>query len=326
MSEYRINLDVFSGPLDLLLYLVRKEEVDIYDIPLAKVTEEYIRYVEMLKILDVDLAGEFLIMAATLMEMKSAMLLPADEVDALAEDADGDPRTELIRQLLEYKKFKDAANMLKSSAECREQKFPRSDNIITSLKPNDEPELDLDQLNIWDLLSAFDTIMKATGSMMDIRHITDDTPIDLYQIEILHRLQTEGPMNFVRLLTEKKSRLVMVGMFLAILELVREKLVTAEQANSGMPIYLRALTDAPAEQTVKNAILSQIEQYSQESQENQSAGEAAIEEIPAQQTSAPPAVPIEEYQPQASGDAALELDRQEVRNDRVADDDDESLI
>ena len=325
MSEYRINLDVFSGPLDLLLYLVRKEEVDIYDIPLAKITAEYIRYVEMLKNLDIDLAGEFLIMAATLMEIKSAMLLPADEVDALAEDDAGDPRTELIRQLLEYKKFKDAANMLKLSADCQEQKFPRSDNIITSLKPNAEPELDLDQLNIWDLLSAFDTIMKATGSMMDIRHITDDTPIDLYQIEILHRLQTEGPMNFVRMFAEKKNRLVMVGMFLATLELVREKLITAEQASPGMPIYLRALTDAPAEETVKNAILSQMEQYPQDEQLNQSVNEVAIEEITDKQTYDAPVVPIEEYQPQASPDIALELDNQEVINAPAADGDKETV-
>ena len=294
MSEYRINLDVFSGPLDLLLYLVRREEVDIYDIPLAKITEEYIRYVEVIKILDVDLAGEFLVMAATLMEIKSAMLLPADEANALAEDEGGDPRTELIRQLLEYKKFKDAANMLKLSAESQEQKFPRSDNIITSLKPNAEPELDLDQINVWDLLSAFDTIMKATGNMMDISHIADDTPIDLYQIEILHRLQTEGPMNFVRLFADKKNKLVMVGMFLAILELVREKLITAEQAKPDMPIYLRSLTDAPAEQAVRNAILTQIEQYPQDEQEDQSPNAIAIEEIKAKQSSDAPIVPIEE--------------------------------
>ena len=294
MSEYRINLDVFSGPLDLLLYLVRREEVDIYDIPLAKITAEYIRYVEVIKMLDVDLAGEFLVMAATLMEIKSAMLLPADEVNAFAEDESGDPRTELIRQLLEYKKFKDAANMLKLSAESQEQKFPRSDNIITSLKPNAEPELDLDQINVWDLLSAFDTIMKATGNMMDISHIADDTPIDLYQIEILHRLQTEGPMNFVRLFADKKNKLVMVGMFLAILELVREKLITAEQAKPGMPIYLRSLTDAPAEQAVRNAILTQIEQYPQDEQEDQSPNAIAIEEIKAKQSSDAPIVPIEE--------------------------------
>lgn len=116
MTDYRINLDIFSGPLDLLLYLVRKEEVDIYDIPIAKITGEYIRHIEMLQLVDIELAGEFLIMAAMLMEIKSAMLLPKDQVNALEETAI-DPRNELIRQLLEYKKFKAAANMLNLSAQ-----------------------------------------------------------------------------------------------------------------------------------------------------------------------------------------------------------------
>ena len=110
MAEYRVNLDIFEGPLDLLLYLVRKEEVDIYDIPIAKVTEQYIHYIEMLKSLDIDLAGDFLVMASTLIQIKSAMLLPKAQPELLQADDLTDPRVELIRQLLEYKKFKDAAN------------------------------------------------------------------------------------------------------------------------------------------------------------------------------------------------------------------------
>jgi segregation and condensation protein A len=256
MSEYKINLEVFSGPLDLLLYLVRKEEVDIYDIPIAKITEEYIRHIDMLKMFDIEIAGEFLIMAAMLMEMKSAMLLPKDQANALEEDT-SDPRHELIRQLLEYKKFKDAANMLNLNAQIQTQRYSRSDNIINSLEPKTEPELDLESITVWDLLGAFDTMMKATGHTFDIRHITDDTPIDLYQIEILHRLQNEGPMNFTRIFEGKKNRLVMVGLFLGVLELVREKLITAEQAKQDMPIYLRALTDEPAEDAVHKAMMSE---------------------------------------------------------------------
>ena len=285
MSEYKINLDVFSGPLDLLLYLVRKEEVDIYDIPLAKITEEYIRHVEMLKLFDIELAGEFLVMAATLMEIKSAMLLPKDQLDAIEQDIT-DPRHELIRQLLEYKKFKDAANMLKMSAENQQQKFSRSDNIIASLEPKTEPELDLDQISVWDLLNAFDTMMKATGNLMDISHITDDTPIDLYQIEILHRLQSEGAMSFTRIFEGKKNKLVMIGLFLAVLELVREKLMTAEQAKPRMPIYLRALTDEPAEQAVHNAMLARSDEEEegelQKSTEQQNIPIESIEAVPAE--------------------------------------------
>ena len=144
MSEYKVKLDSFAGPLDLLLYLVRKEEVDIYDIPIAHITEQYIQYVEMLKMLDIDLAGEFLVLAATLMEIKSVMLLPRPELEA-DEDADSqDPRAELVRQLLEYKKFKDAANLLQDAAEQRQQRFTRPDAILERVKPTEEPELDLD--------------------------------------------------------------------------------------------------------------------------------------------------------------------------------------
>ncbi|MCE5341690.1 MAG: segregation/condensation protein A [Planctomycetaceae bacterium] len=267
MTDYRINLDIFSGPLDLLLYLVRKEEVDIYDIPIAKITEEYIRHIEMMQMFDIELAGEFLIMAAMLMEIKSAMLLPKDQVNALEEDA-SDPRHELIRQLLEYKKYKDAANMLNLSSQTQQQKFSRSDNIIQSLEPKTEPELDLESITVWDLLNAFDTMMKATGNLMDIRHITDDTPIDLYQIEVLHRLQNEGPMNFTRIFDGKKNKLVMIGLFLGVLELVREKLITAEQVKPGMPIYLRALTDEPAEKAVHEAMMSEEGDVLEQKQES----------------------------------------------------------
>ena len=257
MADYRVNLDIFAGPLDLLLYLVRKEEVDIYDIPLAKITDQYIRYIEMLKSLDIDLAGDFLVMAATLMQIKSAMLLPKAEPDALCgDDYLADPRAELIRQLLEYKKFKDAANLLNAAADEQKERFPRPGTIVERLKPHAEPEIDIEQVSIWDLLEAFDSICKATGTIGDISRIKDDTPIDLYQIEILHRLQTEGPMTLERLFEARTNRLAMIGLFLALLELVREELVWAKQQRSSPSIYLRSLTEEPAEQAVQKAIIA----------------------------------------------------------------------
>lgn len=259
MAEYKVQLDSFAGPLDLLLYLVRKEEVDIYDIPIAHVTEQYIQYIEMLKMLDIDLAGEFLVMAATLMEIKSIMLLPKPELD---EDSDADaqdPRAELVRQLLEYKKFKDAANLLQDAAEQRQQRFTRSDAILEKVKPTEEPELDLDQVSIWTLLEAFDGILKATGNYQDYDHITDDTPIDLYQIELLHRLQTEGPMSLQKAFEGRDNRLAMIGLFLAMLELMRNHLVWVEQPDATGPIYLKPLTSEPAEEAVHNAIYANPE-------------------------------------------------------------------
>lgn len=256
MAGYRVNLDIFAGPLDLLLYLVRKEEVDIYDIPIARITDQYMHYIEMLKSLDIDLAGDFLIMAATLMEIKSAMLLPKAEPDKLQDEALTDPRAELIRQLLEYKKYKDAANLLNAAADRHSERFSRPDSIMDRLRPDAEPHLDIEQVTIWDLLEAFDAICKATGAVGDIRHIKDDMPIDLYQVEILHHLQTEGPMPFERIFESKPTRVVMIGLFLALLELIREELVWAEQPLSSPQIYLRALTNEPSEQAVQKAIVT----------------------------------------------------------------------
>lgn len=283
MADYRVNLEIFAGPLDLLLYLVRKEEVDIYDIPIAKITDQYIRYIELLKSLDIDLAGDFLVMAATLMQIKSAMLLPKAEPDQMQDDDLSDPRKELIRQLLEYKKFKDAANLLNAAADEQKERFPRPGTIIEQLKPDAEPEIDIEQVSIWDLLEAFDTICKATGNVRDISSIKDDTPIDLYQIEILHRLQTEGPMTFERIFESRTSRFMMVGLFLALLELIREKLAWVEQA-SDSSIYVRSLTEEPAEQAVQNAILaSEVDSEQSDQAEYTEQQSIPISELPPEQ-------------------------------------------
>ena len=255
MGDYRVNLDIFAGPLDLLLYLVRKDEVDIYDISLTKITDQYLHYIELLKSLDVDLAGSFLVMAATLLQIKSTMLLPKADLEQVDEDLT-DPRAELIRQLLEYKKFKDAANLLGIAGEEQKERHGRPSNVVDQLKPQVEPEIDIDQVSVWDLLEAFDSIMKATGVAVDISHITDDTPIDLYQIEILHRLQTEGALTFAEIFEGKNTRAIMVGLFLALLELVRDELVCAEQSSRSAAIRLKSLTDGPAEQAVRNAIIA----------------------------------------------------------------------
>jgi len=345
LADYRVNLDIFSGPLDLLLYLVRKEEVDIYDISIAKITDQYIRYIEMLKSLDIDLAGDFLVMAATLMQIKSVMLLPkADPESDLSGEDLTDPRTELIRQLLEYKKFKDAANLLHSAADEYNQRFTRPDSIIEMLKREPghdkdgsaaqgdyEPEVDIEQVSMWDLLEAFDTICKATGIPADIRRINDDTPIDLYQIEILHRLQTEGPMTFERIFESRADRVVLVGLFLALLELIRGKLVWVEQSASS--IYLRALTDEPSEQAVQKAILAvdagggEFAQAEQPQQPPIPITELPPERKPAVRIDAPQQqqtpIPIAEYSPKSkspvSPDEKIEV--KDINHNRLDDSD-----
>ena len=267
MNDYRVNLEVFAGPMDLLLYLVRKEEDDIYDIPIARLTEQYVKYIEALQNLDIDLVGDFLVMAATLMEIKSAMLLPRADEGEQQEGQIVDPRAELVRQLLEYKRFKDAANMLDESAQIRLQRFTRPSSILDRLNPSQEPELDLDQVSIWTLLEAFDGIMKATGHTGYSGHIKDDTPIDLYQIEVLHRLQVEGPMTLEKVFEGRKRRIEMIGLFLGMLELIRNHLIWAEQPETNGPILIKPLTEEPAEEAVRKIIYA-----------NQLAEEETVEE------------------------------------------------
>jgi len=240
--EYRVQLDVFNGPLDLLLFLIKRDELDIYDIPLAKITTSYMAYVKLLREvkdqagLDINVAGDFLVMAATLMEIKSAMLLPRQEV---APSADGrsaaaelaDPRYELVQQLLEYKKLKDSAALLDRQGVEHSDRYPR---IPAKFEGNDEPPpVDLDEVQVWDLLSTFERLLKEVGVRKPRYHeVTyDDTPIDLHAADIEDRLKREGPQTLRSLLIGRKSRSEMVGVFLAILELIREKKILVEQSD-----------------------------------------------------------------------------------------------
>jgi segregation and condensation protein A len=205
----------------------------------------------------------------------------------MTQEESGDPRAELIRQLLEYKKYKDAANLLDAAAERQQERFGRPTSLINQLVPQAEPEVDMDQVSIWDLLEAFDTVCKATGTQVYTGHIRDDTPIDLYQIEVLHRLQAEGPLTFERIFDGKPNRLVMVGLFLAMLELIRDKLIWAEQPENSSQIFVRSLTDEPPEQAVQRAIMAVGE----------AENEAKQEVAPPPQT---PPIPIVELPPKSS--------------------------
>jgi len=245
MAEYRVKLNIYNGPMDLLLYLIRRNEVDIYDIPIAQITEQYLQYVELIKQIDLDLAGEFLVMAATLMEIKSALLLPREEAEAGEEEL-GDPRLELVRQLLEYKRFKDLAGELGEFAAEQALRFGRGESDLARVRQEkrEEQELDLESVQIWDLFEVFNRLMQATlAGKRQHEVIEDDTPIDLYEADILDRAQQEQPLTFEEVFTGRTSRIEMVGLFLALLELIRLKLVRIEQERDFGPVYIFALTD-----------------------------------------------------------------------------------
>ena len=242
--DYRVQLDVFHGPLDLLLYLIKRDELDIGDIPIAQITASYMQYVNVLKDVkestgfDINVAGDFLVMAATLMEIKSAMLLPAAVAPAdgppTAAQQLADPRFELVQQLLEYKRFKDAAMALERQHREHEARFPRFPAAVEG-EADEPPPVDLDEVQVWDLLSAFERLMREVGGRKPRYHeVTyDDTPIDLHAADIEDRLSREGKLTLRTLIVGRKSRSEMIGVFLALLELIREKRVLVQQADAG---------------------------------------------------------------------------------------------
>jgi segregation and condensation protein A len=237
-EEYRVQLDVFTGPLDLLLYLIRRDELDIQDIPIARVTEQYLEYVRLLEVLDPNAAGDFLVMASTLLELKSRALLPTPPLEAAEEEED--PRAALVRQLLEYKRFKDAAQALGTAAQERRKRFAR--------RPVDLPKelqgVELEEVQVWDLLSAFGRVMSAIGQGPGLHEVTyDDTPIQEYETLILDTLEREGPLKFQALFADRANRAEIIGLFLALLELLRKRRARAEQDTLYGAIYLFLLVE-----------------------------------------------------------------------------------
>ena len=239
LSDYRVQLDVFTGPLDLLLYLIRRDEVDVLDIPLARITEQYVQHVRLLQQLDPDAVSDFLVMAATLIELKSRCLLPTPPLEGLDDSAD--PRAPLVRQLLEYKRFKDAARTLGQAADERAKRYVRQPANL----PKELEGVELEEVQVWDLLTAFGKVMESIGrgpGRQEIRY--DDIPIELHAAEIIAILQREGPTTFQALFDGQVDRLQVVGRFLALLELIRSHRIRAEQEKMFGTIYVFLLEES----------------------------------------------------------------------------------
>ncbi len=241
MTEYRVALEVYNGPLDLLLYLIRREEIEIHDIPIARITAQYIEYVELLKVLDPEAVSEFLVLAATLMEIKSRMLLPTPPPEE-GDDEIGDPRLELVRQLLEYKKFKDAARHLEDAADIRTQRHGRFP--VLPQQPADE--MDLESLDIWDLFEAFNRLLEQTGQRAAIHKVgIDDTPIALHAEDIVDAMQRAGGSIAFTNIFAGRTRAEMIGLFLALLELIRQKRIRVTQERPFETILIHLLDATP---------------------------------------------------------------------------------
>jgi segregation and condensation protein A len=245
MADYKVKFEVFEGPLDLLLYLIKKEEVDIYEVNLTRLATQFIEYIETMRMLDLEIAGEFLVMAATLMYIKSRELLPVDQqAQVEGEDEGEDPRWELIRQLVEYKKFKDAAAQLQVLEARQEDVFPRTASKLEfEAEPSARPEA-----SIFDLVNAVNVILKRFGQREDLREIFEDKWTVSEKIEDLMRVLSERPnVRFSELFAGVTSRSEVVVTFLALLELIRLKQLTALQRESFGEIEICRVTPVPGQ-------------------------------------------------------------------------------
>jgi segregation and condensation protein A len=223
-TDYKVKLEIFEGPLDLLLYLIKKNEVDIYDIPIEQITKQYLEYLDLFKILDLDVAGDFVVMAANLIYIKSRSLLPADQQMAEETAEEDDPRWELVRQLIEYKKFKDVAGHLQQREVARQDLFARIPDR------EDIGERPLGEISIFDLINAFQRVLRKTDRGEDLRDIFEENFTVSDKIDLIMQLiALRGSVGFSELFTETASRTEIVVTFLALLELVRLKQVRATQ-------------------------------------------------------------------------------------------------
>jgi segregation and condensation protein A len=258
-DDYRVQLEAYAGPLDLLLHLVKRNEVDLHEIPIARLTDQYLAHLRVLETLDMDQAGEFLVLAATLLEIKSKLIQPGEEQEESAQD-DGqdeaeaalDPRYELVQQLLAYKQYKDAANHLEQLHADWAARFEAG--AATPSRPDDQAENapprehELEDLSLMDLCEAFGRILNSIGQASDHQVTYDDTPIALHAEDVADRLSREGPMTLQTLIAGRSNRGEAAGLFLATLELVRDKRVRVHQEEIAGPITLELVPESERRQ------------------------------------------------------------------------------
>jgi segregation and condensation protein A len=223
--SYKIKLDIFEGPFDLLLYLIKKSELNVYDIPITTILEQYLQYLELMRLLDLNIAGEFIVMAATLMQIKSKMLLP-QEVNLAEEisDDEKDPRAELVKRLLEYKQFKEAAEQLRLKERARQDIFKRPHTLDET--ENNEPYF---EASLFDLINAFSKAIKDVPKELFYEVIKDEFTVEGKVHDLLHMLMNKNHVKLTQLFSQARNKLEMIVTFLAVLELIRLKEVLVVQ-------------------------------------------------------------------------------------------------
>jgi segregation and condensation protein A len=250
--NFRVDLDIFRGPMDLLLFLVRKHEVEITEIPIAPIAEQFLKYLEVLQELDVDGVGDFLDMASTLIEIKSRTVLPhGEEVDEPLED----PRQDLVRRLLEYKQFKDAASMLEERGRAWQQRYRRLGSDLPA-RPRDPAEEPIHEVELWDLVSAFGRILRQQAKSGPSNIVYDDTPIEVYMQRIHAELMQQRRIAMSELFKPYTNKSTLIGLFLATMELTRHHGVLLEQSELFDEIWIM-----PGETTSETLDLTGADSY-----------------------------------------------------------------
>lgn len=250
---YRVELDVFHGPLDLLLYLVRRNEVEIADMPIYPIAAQFAEFLEVLQAIDLDLVGDFVVMASQLIEIKSRVVLPDESgeeaVEAEVPISTADPRSDLIQQLLEYRRFKEAATSLEAHAAQWQERYPRLENDRPS--GGKDPAADrIKEVELWDLVSALGRILRRREVEEETSVKADDTPLHVHVERIGQLVREQGEVRFTSLFDTETSRSRIVGMFLAILELLRHHHFRAEQIEPYGEILVRPPLEATQVATV----------------------------------------------------------------------------
>ncbi|MGZ5024039.1 MAG: segregation and condensation protein A [Chthoniobacterales bacterium] len=237
-SDYKVKLEIFEGPLDLLLYLIKRDELDIYDISIERITRQYLEYLQAFKELNIDVAGEFVVMAANLIYLKSRSLLPVDQQPPEEDAEEDDPRWDLIRQLIEYKKFKEAAAQLQVRQLEEAGRFVRQTNGVD---PIAAAPLHLGEVGIFQLINAFQNVIKRLEAREDLQEIFGEHYTVSDKIEwILQHVADGVPLRFSELFASMASRVEIVVTFLALLELIRLRQVRATQSDAFAEIELAA--------------------------------------------------------------------------------------
>jgi segregation and condensation protein A len=245
-DAFPVKLSNFEGPLDLLLHLIRKHELDIHDIPIALITAQYLETIALMQELDLDVAGEFIVMAATLIHIKSKMLLPRPETAAGVEGEEEDPRDALVRRLMEHQKFKAAAELLHEREQLRSAQWQRPDERVAAIAGDElEPEIEVD---LFSLMTAFQAIVERAKHRPKVYLPAEEVPVEVRIAQLLERLSETEACGFDDLFADVDDRSGLILTFLALLEMIRLKLVRVFQAGSFGPIrvYKRARpADAP---------------------------------------------------------------------------------